>query len=442
MKQKKLVSGLVNQVSQPLGKIIFTIATLLSSTIPAHAANLKFTYGLGVTQEYKSAAEAAALYWEDRLTDDATINIHLEMPDASGLPKGVLGGALPAFVNNISHFNFQNALTNDSLSTNDSTAVNNLPSKGQSYWEGFIEGEYASSTTINLTRANAKALKLIDAHSTSLDGVIVMSNLSNSSFSWEKTRTAAVGTNEFDFTSVLLHEIGHILGFVTALDAVKSTNLGDQNYLKKYVTPISLFSRDTINAQYAPTMATIDYGTDNFFTIDNGKTNLGFLSTGQDTSIVTPWGQGDGWQASHWKSNINALMNPALAPGVRRDAVSRDITVLDVIGWDIDSTPDWSTSYLVSQGTTNASTIGNTANTVSLDQMFKQSRWGGTTTTTTFNQNMKLTDFLAQEGLFQKGTFWSHMPAESTSVPEPTTMAGLFTLGLLGLAMGRQKKFN
>ena len=440
MNSKNIASYLVNKISTPLAKITLTLVTLLCSNLPAQALNLKFTYGYGVTQKYKEAAETAELYWEDRITDDATINIHLDMPSASKLPTNVLGGALPGFVNNINYSQFRNALTNDRSSTYDYTAVNNLPNHGSSHWISFFEDQTQYSNKINLTRANAKALGLIDKHDSNLDGIIVMSDLSNSYYTWEDNRTHHVDSNEFDFTSVLIHEIGHLLGFVSAIDSINASNINDHQRKKNYATPFNLFTASdyTINTSVK---TDITYGEDLFFTIDRGETNLGYLSTGEDTNLGY-FGKGDGWQASHWKHNIDAIMNPTIAPGDRRDATDRDLKVFDVLGWDVDYTPDWSTSEIVSWGASNASNHGNTDNHYAIDKMLKQSRWGGGSSGGKFKQGMDLAEFLTQKGFFQMGSggaLWSHMPFKVASVPQSTSIMGLLGFGLLGLGLQRKK---
>ncbi|MEO1432001.1 MAG: NF038122 family metalloprotease [Cyanobacteria bacterium J06633_8] len=392
--------------------------------------------------QYKNAAEAAALYWEDRITDNATVNIHLYMPNASNRPANVLGGALPGFVNNINYSDFRNALTNDRSSSYDYTAVNNLPNYGSSSWIAYFENTALTSNKINLTRANAKALGLIHKHHNDLDGVIVMSDLSNSSHNWKANRTYSVGSSNFDYTSVLIHEIGHILGFVSAVDSIDASNINDHQRKLNYTTLFNLFTMSH-RTQNKSIKTSITYGEDLFFSIDGGQTNLGYLSTGQDTNLGY-FGRGDGWQASHWKHNINAILNPGLSTGARRDAIARDLKVLDVLGWDIDYNPDWSTSQIVSRGKTNASNLGNTDNNYAIEKMLNQSRWGAGSGSSTFHQGIDLADFLVQEGLFQMGgsTLWSHMPVEAASVPEPSSMMGLVGFGLLGLGLRRKRTSN
>ncbi|MEO1377093.1 MAG: PEP-CTERM sorting domain-containing protein [Cyanobacteria bacterium J06635_10] len=74
--------------------------------------------------------------------------------------------------------------------------------------------------------------------------------------------------------------------------------------------------------------------------------------------------------------------------------------------------------------------------------MLNQSGWGGGSSGSPFGQDMDLAGYLAQEGFFQKGTFWSHIATETVSVPEPTSTVGLLGFSLLGLGLRRTRKSN
>ncbi|MBD2166620.1 PEP-CTERM sorting domain-containing protein [Calothrix membranacea FACHB-236] len=420
--------------------------TIITHTLPAQAVTFNFTYDPGVAYDQKTAFEFAGRYWADYLSDDATVNIHVDFASSSKLPKGMLGGSIPAFVNNVSYNSFWNALNNDRQSQFDYTAVSNLSSSTQ--WQSNFQNLQQqtltlSNNTITLTQANAKALNLIDKNSTALDGLIILNELDNTGYGWENSGYTSTSVNSwftkpFDLYSVAVHEIGHILGFVSSLDGINVKNYNDFDLRKKLFTPFDLFRY----SDSSKTQGSSDLSNSNasYFSIDSGISNIGYLSTGQDTSI-----KGDGFQGSHWKNYTNSIgvMAPALRVGAVREADERDLNVLDVIGWNR-KVRTYSDFTLDSQAQYAALWAKEVNRNVDVTNMLQQNRWGGTSTTSTLNQTQDLVGILAQQGIFEMGGFWDTIDQQENvaSVPEPATNAGLIGIGLLGLVGLKLKKFS
>ena len=333
-KQEMLIKKYQAKFSKLFVCAVATSAAVVASDRAVQALTFNFSYEDGTSIDQIQAFKAAGDVWSSYLTDDITVNLHVQMTNT--LPTNVVGGALPGITDNQNFTNFQNAIYGDRSSTDDYTAYNNMP------WDSYdalINGQwYNNNTEIDLTRANSKALGLIDAHDTAIDGYILMSDLSGTSTQWHYDLNAPVAADKLDFYSVAIHEIGHALGFISGVD---DTNIyfqssgddddddDDGSYKTNSATSLDMFreSSATINNYYDIDMSV---GTDSFFSINN-STNLANFSTGTDTTLG-----GDGKQASHWKdqTDVIGIMAPTIGLGERREVTELDLRALDVIGWD------------------------------------------------------------------------------------------------------------
>ncbi len=335
-------------------------------------AQFNFTYDEGTSLQQMIGFEMAGLMWGNHLQDDATINLHVGVTASSNLPHKVIGGAIPAIQANQSYSSFRNNYQSDRRSSDDYTAANNLQQgsakdaafavealSDRSNWTGG-----ASTSTLNLTRANAKALNLTSSNSSQLDGVILMSDLSgynNVSWSYDYTRSAGAHNKKLDFLSTALHEIGHVLGFVSGIDQpgavdkhVRSTDwyasdvsqqLGALRARAQYTTPLDLFRFDDQTAWSGRHSLTYgNQGGDVFFSIDGGRSEIAEFATGENKGK-----NGDGYQASHWKRQNGqplGILDPDLRKGERANISALDLRLLDVIGWDVNSNGSYNNSNL------------------------------------------------------------------------------------------------
>nr|RNJ68598.1 MAG: hypothetical protein EDM05_16075 [Leptolyngbya sp. IPPAS B-1204] len=317
--------------------------------------NIVFTYGPGTTLEQMVAFETAGRLWSTYFTDDATVNIYVE--PSSTLPTGVAGGALMGIEADQSYSTWRTQLAADRKSADDQTVHQNLPSNTNSFtaWvnqigpDGMTSNKLEqSSNTLNLSRANAKALGMRNPQDGGLDGYILMNDqLTSLGLSWNYDLNGAPPANSVDFFSVAVHEIGHVLGFYSGVDPS-----GWQ------LTPIAGFGDDDDDdddddgsgtAELDPrgplkNATSLDMmrfsnegkldlvvGGSPFFSINGGITKNADFATGVDRSLG-----GDGYQASHWKSSGGGLgiMEPDIDLGSRRNVTGLDRRGFDVIGWD------------------------------------------------------------------------------------------------------------
>jgi len=149
----------------------------------------------------------------------------------------------------------------------------------------------------------------------------------NSAFNFDFDPSDGVGSNQIDFDSTAVHEIGHLLGFVS--------NVGQRELSPNapiFVSVWDLFRfRPGVNlSTFSTAQRILSSGGDQVF-FDSGN-ELG-LSTGR------PDGQGgDGRQASHWKADeltgqYIGIMDPSTSRGARELITNNDLRVIDVLGY-------------------------------------------------------------------------------------------------------------
>ncbi|NJM69372.1 MAG: PEP-CTERM sorting domain-containing protein [Scytonema sp. RU_4_4] len=320
--------------------MLISVMVIDSSTLVLAAnSNFNFSYAPGTSLEQMIGFEMAGGVWSNNLADSVTVNIYVETTDQ--LPKYVISGALPAIQANQSYETWRNKLKNDLTSADDNLAFKNLQSDEQ--FTALSNGQTTDENEqLNMTRANAKALGMRDSNDSMLDGYILINNLSSQPVEWNYDfLNNTVPSNTVDLLSVAIHEIGHNLGFVSGVDEPgflinvldDDDDDGDDDENEElHVTSLDIFRYSTKSASAGAIDMSV--GGNPFFSIDSGKTVLGYFSTGENTSLG-----GDGYQASHWKQQDNPLgiMDPLLRPGQRRDILMLDKQVMDVIGWNLHS---------------------------------------------------------------------------------------------------------
>ncbi len=344
--------------------------------------DFNFSFAPGITDEQILGFEMAGEIWSHHLRDNATVNIHVEMTDQ--LPENVIGGALPGMQKDVKYDNLWQELSEDITSSNDLSAFNNRVYTEKQFTALVNGRELQKVDHMKLTNANAKALGYIGSNSAQLDGYILMSDFtgqSNVQWDYDPLRNDNLADNSLDFLSVALHEIGHVLGFVSGVDdgqwlsVVTESNGGTiKGSEMKFATSLDLFrysSKDRID---------FSVGQNPYFSIDGGNTNLAYFATGESSNLG-----GDGYQASHWKHNSGnplGIMDPVLKMGDRREISPLDTKAMDVIGWDVTNSaqPDWQQLYNNAVANAQQVIIGDRTNDV--QQMIQNShhedvyKWG------------------------------------------------------------------
>ncbi len=350
--------------------LLFYIAVIGSSTLvqakttyttrSTTHTNIQIYYGAEITSTQMIATEVAAKLWSEFLADDVTIKLFVTT--TSQMPKGVLGSATgEMLVSGIPYQDFLSRSYADRGSQNDKTAYTNFQ-KGEnqdvSELNVMVNDRLVSGIDdIQLAHANAKALRILSSNNFGYDGHIVLNKLIDASsgipLTWSYNFTNnQIPSNTLDFLSTVVHEMGHTLGFISGVDnpnlklAIKNEKTRGiaitESDVEDSITPLDLYrfssqsqnqivpgDRDSPRIKGVPDLS---IGKNSFFTFNRGLSKVEDMSTGEDTTLG-----GDGNQASHWKQNKNAIMEPYLEAG-KREAIARaDLIALDLIGWDVRS---------------------------------------------------------------------------------------------------------
>jgi len=290
---------------------------------------------------------AAAAIWSAAVTDSVTLNYDLYWEP---LAAGVVGSAASEKIES-SYSSVKTALTADTSSVDDTTAVANL--SGGSFINVFINRTvnnpngansttayvdssttdidldgHANNNSLNFTRANAKALGLVAAADPGLDATIRFS----STFAFDFDRSDGINPAQLDFIGVSIHEIGHSLGFTSGVDILDLNGSGFFDDQFDFVSTLDLF-RFSPESVAAGGLGTIDFSANNntkSFSIDGGQNEV--------TGVTFSTGKtlGDGQQASHFKDNLGiGALDPTVSFGEQIDLTDNDKRVFDVIGWDL-----------------------------------------------------------------------------------------------------------
>lgn len=443
--------------------IALASAVVISSNSSARAVQFNFSYAPGTTLEQAIGMEIAGGIWASHLKDDVAINFYVQT--ASDLPSTVIGGALPGLEAQYKYKDFRSSFGSDRTSLDDIVADGSLLNSDDKFTVRLSNNgknnEVKDIKKINLTRANAKALGIISNNDRALDGVVVMNTLAGKPVSWNYD-TGNIQSNQFDYLSVAVHEMGHNLGFISGADdpgliSVVTEN-AEQDKPKEikgdkmeYVNVLDLFRYSTASTLNGLPDISIN-GDNKYFSINKGLTALADFSTGKTTDLG-----GDGYQASHWKQQDNpaGIMDPVVRAGQIRSISNLDRRAMDIIGWDLQQANINLATLQIQAKERLAARIGVTvawleANPIQAAQLLTQDRspdvermienskiyeWGSSGSGRNCNtqgQNGWNSGCRWQDAFFANG-YWQTSESESTKVPEPSTIIGL--LGLLGFGV-------
>jgi hypothetical protein len=270
---------------------------------PAPAASSPFTINLvwdasvaNAPAGFTAAVTAAAQYLESQFTNPITVTINVGYGEVAG--QAISAGALSEsrwYLNQVSYASLLTALQTHATDATDAAVLASLPATSP------VNGQ------VWVTSAQAKALGL--GSGMAVDGYVGFS--STASFTYDDT--GGVPADTYDFSGCALHEFTEVLGR-TLLTG--STTGGVAN---------SYALLDLLHYS-APGVHDVSASTPGYFSTDGGVTGAGDFNT--DPS-------GD---AGDWSSTVgNDACSAFTYPGVATAFTTRDLTVMDAIGWNLAS---------------------------------------------------------------------------------------------------------
>lgn len=319
--------------------VALAFAALIGSNTPVQALSFNFTFSDATPLAVRSVFWDAGDAWSKRFTDDVTVNIFV---DYGTLPTNVLAGARPGMAR-VTYSEFLTGLRQDkgsqdgskyvSQEYDDARALSNLQA-GTNF--KYLRNAYNANQTwgggtqvdnedkVWLTRANAKALGLINQQNSDYNSFDASIRISNAA-QWHYDTNIVAPSSKHDLLNVATHEIGHALGFVSGVDAFQLLSVGGNLTVQNldHFTPMDLlrYSQQSA-AQKIPDWTT----SQTFLSLDGGSNSIGGLSMGATI---------DGFQSGHWKhGESRGVMTPFLKTGERVAISELDRQLLDAIGWD------------------------------------------------------------------------------------------------------------
>ncbi|KAA3663834.1 MAG: hypothetical protein DWQ04_08790, partial [Chloroflexi bacterium] len=263
------------------------------------ATDIQVTYIGAWSNEAKSAFEYAASIWESQIDSSVPIKIQVEF---STLPSGVLGGA------------------------------------GWTSLHRDFSGAPVTSTWYPASLANALSQSDRNGSTVSEIGAEFAVNAS-----WYFGTDGNTPSNKFDFVTVVLHEIGHGLGFSDSMDV--NGSIGSWGYTSGGTFPI-IYDRFVDNG--GGTLL-IDGFPNNSAALASQLTsnNLYFDGTNANSAnggqvrlyAPNPWEQGSSiahLNLTTFLGTPNSLMTPAVSPGeAQHNPGSITLGILQDMGWQL-----------------------------------------------------------------------------------------------------------
>lgn len=274
--------------------------------------------GLSSNTAALAAFQRAALQWKAFISDPITVNINANL---AALGTGIIGSTSSVILQ-AGYNTLRNQLVADAADEPDDAIVSFLPTAAQ--FTATVQSGKSLTGNLVATKANLKAMGF-----TGLDGSFGTNDASitfSSNFSFDYDNSDGVGAGLMDFESVAAHEIGHALGFFSAVDDADAGATSLQPSMLDLFRFQDNSANDPSNSSQFTTFAR---------NLVPGATAI-FDDTTHEWLMSTGVNGGDGRQASHWKDNLGlGMMDPTLSYGEISSITATDLRAFDLIGYEI-----------------------------------------------------------------------------------------------------------
>ncbi|MCP9493491.1 MAG: BACON domain-containing protein [Pyrinomonadaceae bacterium MAG19_C2-C3] len=310
-----------------------------AATPPGLQIVLRGTSQLNNFPQARDAFLRAARTWENLIATPITVIVDVDYGTTRfGEPYddpdilGATDSQIFSFRNtsDFSFYTFLRAfLLNDASSAAEAALYNLLPLAALPVDITNTAGSQTAES-IAASSANFRALGIFDpVANPRIEGIDAPSIGFNSSFSYDFDPSNGIDADKLDFDAVVVHEIGHVLGFNSFVGAKE---LNTSSRATASVWDFFRFrSGTTLNSFTTAPRILSSGGTQTFF----AGANESMLSTGRNDGTG-----GDGNQATHWKDDrltglYIGIMDPTGSRGDRNQITANDLNAIEAFGYTL-----------------------------------------------------------------------------------------------------------